>query len=282
MIQRISKDKKQAYNSIVKDLKEQVDVTLKKAKKFEREAGASRTMENSYKKIASASIYLDTIDMYCKMNEYSVEIMGLKSDSHLTNARKSIYQAIRLLESIVGDEIDAPLNENQDILEKLEILTPPRLLHLLKKIEYSIIYVEHEEGDNSKWKWNFVEMYGKFAALCKNLVLFKKYVMIMNDPRVPYYQEANDLVQMVKVTLNNAAQKMRTKYEMSSREVNDMNKAINFLKALVRIHVILNENEFAQEAKKITEKWKEKLELDIKAKEEERKKAKTARNKKRR
>ncbi len=275
MIQRISKDKKQAYNSIVRDLKEQVDLTLKKAKKFERDAGSSKSVVNSYKKIAAANIYLDTIDLYCKMNEYSVEIMNLKSDTTLTNARKSIYQAIRLLESIVGTEVDSPLNETQDILEKLKLLTPPRLLHLLKKIEYDIIYVEHEEGEGSKWKWNFVELYAKFTALAKNFILFKQYVMVMNDPRVPFYQETNDLIQMVKVDLNNAAQKLRTKYEMSTREVNDMNKAIDYLRALVRIHVILNENEFAQEAKKGIEKWKEKLEYDLKKKEEEKKRAKS-------
>lgn len=268
-INRIPKEKKDAYNIVVRDYKERVEETVKRAKTLERDGMLGKDINAKYTRIAAASVYLKTIGLYCEMNDKSVEIMNIKSELYLTNARKNIYQAIKLLESIVGVHIDSPLGENSDTLEELKIMNPHRILNMLKKLEYCIALVEFEEGENSKWKWNFVELYGKFAGLCKNLVNFKLYAKQMYDPRNEFYEDINEIIRLVKYTIDTAAKKYRTKYELSSRDVSDMNKAIGFMELLIKIHTILNEPEFANEAKKGIEKWKEKLEQDLKKKEEE-------------
>jgi len=197
----------------------------------------------------------------------------VKSDLYLTNARKNVYQAIKLLESIVTGHVDLGLTENADKLAALSELTPPRLLHLFKKIEFSIALVEMEEGENSKVKWNFVEMYGNLAVVMKNFINFKVYAVAMNDPRQPYYQQIRELIQYCKEILDKAAQKYRTKYELSTPQDSiDMNKAIGLMEALMKVHNILGENEQMLEVKKTVEKWREKLELDLKRREEEAKK----------
>ncbi|URA09959.1 hypothetical protein [Thermospira aquatica] len=273
MIKRVPKEKVEAFNAVVSDLKDQVDAILKKAKKFESEGTRNNTTEGYYKRIIAANLYLDSVNLYCKMNDYSVQIKEVKSDLYLTNARKNVYQAIKLLETIVSGHIDLGLTENAEKLSQLSEMAPPRLLHLFKKIEFSIALVEREEGENSKVKWNFVEMYGNLAAVMKNFINFKVYTVAMNDPRVPYYAEIRDLIQYCKEMLDKAAQKYRTKYELSTPQDSiDMNKAINLMEALMKVHNILGENDQMIEVKKTVEKWREKLEADLKRREEEAKK----------
>jgi len=275
-LKQIPKEKKEAYNAIVKDLKEQVDLIQKRAQHFERESIRSKDLNSNYKKIVAAILYLDTVQIYCKMNEYSVQIMDIKNDLYLSTSRKNIYQAIKLLEAIFGFVVDSSLTENEEIIRSFKLLTPKRILHLLKKMEYCIALVELAEGENSKWKWNFVELYGKLAVLGKNIINFKEYVNKMYNPSDKFYEDINQLIAFEKKILESSAQKYRTKYELSTRDINDMNKGIDLLNLLVRINIILNEQEQAQETKKTIEKWKEKLEMDIKKKEDEIKKAKQA------
>ncbi len=275
-LKQIPKEKKEAYNAIVKDLKDQVELVQKKAQKFEREGMRDKLTNSLYKRIIACNAYLDTVNLFCKMNEYSIQIMDIKNDSYLTNARKNTYQAIKMIETIVGHQVDSTLTENEEIMTQLSELTPKRVLFLAKKIEYCIAQVEFSEGDNSRWKWAFTELWGKFATLIKNVVNFKVYVQKMYDPRDPYYAEINEVLQICKRSLEQGAQKYRTKYELSTMDIADMNKGLDLMNLLVRVYVVLNEHQFAQEAKKTIEKWKDKLEQDLKKKEEEKKKTKQA------
>ncbi len=273
-LKQIPKEKKEAYNITVKNLRENVEIIQKKAQKYEREGLRDKEIVSFYKRVAASNNYLDTVKIYGKMNEYSLQIMDIKNDLYLTNARKNIYQAIKMLETIVGTVVDSSLTDNADILAQLTLLNPKRLLNLFKKIEYTIALIQLSEGETSKWKWTFVEMYGKLAALTKNLINFKVFAQQIYDPSAPFYSEINELFQISKRLIESAAQKYRTKYELSTMDVSDMNKGIEFLNLLVRIYIILNEQIQAQEAKKTIEKWKDKLELDIRKKEEETKRLK--------
>ncbi len=273
-LKQIPKEKKEAYNITVKDLKEKVETIQKKAQKFEREGMRDKETVSFYKRVAASNNYLETVKVYAKMNEYSIQIMDMKNDLYLTNSRKNIYQAIKMLETIVGNIIDSSLTDNAEIIEKLSLLNPKRVLNLLKKIDYCIAIVQLAEGDTSKWKWTFVEMYGKLAALTKNMINFKVYAQQVYDPTTPFYKEINELFQLAKRLIENAAQKYRNKYELTTMGVTDMNKGIEFLNLLLRIYIILNEQLQAQETKKTIEKWKDKLEQDIRKKDAEAKKIK--------
>lgn len=277
-LKQIPKEKKEAYNAIVRDLKDQVEITQKKAQKFEREGMRDKTLNAYYKRIIACNAYLDTVNLFCKMNEYSIQIMEIKNDSYLTNARKNAYQAIKMIESMVGTQVDTTLTENEDMVGMLTELTPKRVEYLAKKIEYCIALVEFAEGDSSRWKWAFTELWGKYATLIKNIINFKEYTAKMYDPSYKYYEDVNEVLRQVKKALESSAQKYRTKYELSTMDVADMNKAIDLMNQLVKIYIILNEQQFAQDSKKTIEKWKDKLEQDLKKKDEEKKKSKQAAN----
>jgi hypothetical protein len=112
MIQRIPKEKKEAFNLVVKEYKDRVEATNNKAKKFDRDGMLKNDINGYYKRIAASNVYFNTVGLYCEMNDKSVEIMNIKNDAYLNNARKNIYQAIKLLESIVGSQIDTSLTDN--------------------------------------------------------------------------------------------------------------------------------------------------------------------------
>ena len=269
---RMPSDKRYTYNMMVKDTKEQLETIEKHALKYDREGMKEKSENAFYKRIVASNIYLDTIELYCRMNECSLEVMEIKNDKALSDARKNIFQTIKLLESIVGFYVDTTLTENIEMLESIKLMNPKRILHLMKKIEYAIVYLEYEEGENSKWKGALVDIYGKFAGITKNFINFKEYSGKMYEPSYAYYEEINELLRMVKRVIDTAAKKSRDKYALSTQAVADMKKSFEYLNLLVRIHIILNEQDMAQDVKKRIEVWNNQLEIDLKKKEEEAKK----------
>lgn len=277
---RIPGDKRYTYNTLVKDTKEQLEAIEKHAVKYDRDGMKDKSVPALYKRIVAANIYLDSIELYCRMNELSLEVMNIKNDKALSDARKNIYQTIKLMESIIGSYIDTPLTENEEVLKSLKLLNPPRILHLLKKIEYTIVFLEHEEGENSKWKGALVDIYGKFAAITKNMIDFKEYAGRVFDPTYKYYDEIYQTLEFVKRVIDLAAKRFRDKYALLTSEAADMKKAIEYLNLLLRIHTILNEQEMVVDVKKRIEIWSNQLEIDMKKKEEEDKRARQAAMKK--
>ena len=72
-------------------------------------------------------------------------------------------------------------------------------------------------------------------------------------------------MRLIRTLLDKSANAYRDKYELSSRRLDDMKAAINFLLALRRVSVTLGESETAEELKKKAMTWKEKMEADQKA-----------------
>ena len=79
------------------------------------------------------------------------------------------------------------------------------------------------------------------------------------------------MIELVKQLLQKAADKYREKYELSTRRIDDMKLAINYLKALKRLYITLNEKQNLEIIKKKIEVWNTKMEADLKKKEEEQK-----------
>jgi predicted nuclease with TOPRIM domain len=127
--------------------------------------------------------------------------------------------------------------------------------------------VEDAYGQSSKWKWSFVEIKGRYAAVAKNLIDFKNIISKL-DPRIEGYRERVEHIELAKSLLSNAADSHREKYELSTQRIDDMHLAINYLSALKRIHILLNEAEKAEITKKKIEIWTNKMEGDIKKKKE--------------
>ncbi len=256
------KKNKQLFVEGVGELKKEIDLIQQKIKALEKDKEGNAELN----KVKAASYYLDLVSIYCAMTELSLNLLGYKNESYLDQGRKSLYKAIILLESVVGNVIDQPLSENSENLEKIRDLSDKERLKLIRKIGYTISLLEDRYGKNSKWKWSFVELEGRYAVVAKNMFDFREY-QAKNDPTIEGFDERYDLLLLVKELLLNASQRYREKYELTNHNPDDMRKAIAFLSVLKRIHIVLNEKDQIQNVAKRIELWSQKLEADIRAKE---------------
>ncbi len=137
---------------------------------------------------------------------------------------------------------------------------------LIRKIGLAIELMEQAYGDNTKWKWSFVELEARFAAVAKNIFDLKN-AFTNTDPRSPQYEPTVYHLRLIKKLLLQSADRYREKYELSTGRIDDFKLGISYLGALKRIHILMGEREEAETIKKKQEIWSAKLESDIKKKE---------------
>ena len=142
---------------------------------------------------------------------------------------------------------------------------------LIQKLGYSINSLRDGYGENTKWKWAFVDLEGRYATVTKNLLNLKTFVSGL-DPRVEGYETRLAYLALVKKLLNTAADRYRQKYELSTLRIDDFQIAIHYLSALRRIYIIMGEAEESESVKRKIDVWKAKLESDARKADSRRKK----------
>ena len=257
----IIKDKKR-FGVEVAYLKNKVDEINQKIKYLE----IKKDENDNLNKIRVASHYVDLVSIYCAMTDLSLSLLGYKNESYLDKGRKSLYKSIISLEAVVSNYIDMPLGENYELLKSLDSFSDAERIKLVRKIGYTVSLLADRYGENSKWKWSFVEIEGRFSVIAKNLFDFRTF-QAKNDPREEGFNERYDYLYLVKEFLIKASNRYREKYELTNQTADDMKKAIDYLKALKRIHILFNESEEVQNVGKRIELWSQKFETDLKAKE---------------
>ncbi len=257
----IIKDKKR-FSVEVAYLKNKVDEINQKIKHLEIKKDENENLN----KIRVASHYVDLVSIYCAMTDLSLSLLGYKNESYLDKGRKSLYKSIISLEAVVSNYIDMPLGENYELLKSLDSFSDAERIKLVRKIGYTVSLLADRYGENSKWKWSFVEIEGRFSVIAKNLFDFRTF-QAKNDPREEGFNERYDYLYLVKEFLIKASNRYREKYELTNQTADDMKKAIDYLKALKRIHILFNESEEVQNVGKRIELWAQKFETDLKEKE---------------
>ncbi len=256
-------EKKKIFADETAYLKRKVDEINQKIKYLE-----SKEENENLNQIKIASYYVDMVSIYCAMTDLSINLLGFKNESYLDSGRKTLYKAIIILEKIVTSVIDMPLGENYELLQSLSDFDDAERLRLVRKIGYTISLLEDRYGKSSKWKWSFVEIEGRFAVIAKNLFDFRTYQQ-KNDPRIEGFDDRYDYLFFVKDFLVDASNRYREKYEMSDHSTEDMKKAIEYLRALKRIHILFNETGELQNVEKRIDLWSQKFEADLKEKEKQ-------------
>lgn len=271
MVKKISAAKKAEFAERTKDIKAKIDEMNKQTQQMLKDIAKGDALAN-YKRLALANFYLTMIALYVRLSDISLEILGIKNESYLENARKLCYKVLSALEEIVGRHIDAPLTENKEQLATISQLDDRKRLKLIQKVADAITTVEERFGPNSKWKWSFVDLEARAAAVCKNLTDFKR-IQESNDPRIEGFPDRMDLLRFIKTYMRKAADRVREKYEVATHDFGEMKKAIQYLQGLLRIATIFStgSNEVDNLRKNI-KIWEEKLEQDEKLEEERKKK----------
>lgn len=259
---KISNEARQQYFERIKEYKHIAETILQREKSLLKVVGSGQS-GSSYKYLTLADERLNVASYYMLQNALSVSLLGVKNEAFLNDARKSCYQAVIYLEEVVSPYIDVPFSDYSDLLEEIEGFTDEKRYQLARKIGFTIQSVEESFGRNSKWRWSFVELEGRYAAVTKNLINFKTFVAGM-DPSVEGYQVRMGHLDLVQHLLMQSADRYREKYELSTLRIDDFKRGIALLGALKRIHTLLSEADKADEIKKKMEVWKAKMDTDEK------------------
>ncbi|MGA2976086.1 MAG: hypothetical protein ABSF77_12315 [Spirochaetia bacterium] len=261
-----SEEARRRYSDYIQDYKNGIESVLTKEKKL-KEVIAKGEAGASYQKLALADDNLNIVANYLLMSSLSLSFLGVKNEAFLGEARKCIYKAIVYLEEIVSAYIDASFSDYEPGLESISAFSDESRYNLVRKMGFTIDSLEEGFGENSKWKWSFVELEGRFAAVAKNMLNLKTFVAGM-DPRSEGYSARMAHLSLARELLQQAADRYREKYELSTMRIDDIKAAINFLTAVRRLHIVLGEADQADVVKKKAEIWRTKMENDLKKAEE--------------
>lgn len=266
---KISAEGKKYYLEKLKQYKEAIEQIKNREKDLLKivqhdENGAE------YKRITLSDEGLNLVSYFVLMNNLSLTLLGIKNEAYLNDARKACYKSLIYLEEIVSSYIDVPYSDYEEKLEKISGYSQKDRWALLRKLGYSIQTVKDCFGENTKWKWSFVELEGRMATVTKNFLDLKNLVKGL-DPRAEFYDERYDHLSLVKELLQQSADRYREKYELSTLRLDDFKIAINYLGALKRIHALLGEMDEAEVIKKKIDIWKTKMDTDQKNSEKNKK-----------
>ncbi|HVP19166.1 MAG TPA: hypothetical protein VMU36_09230 [Spirochaetia bacterium] len=257
-----SEEARRRYIDYIKDYKSAIDAALDREKKV-REEIAAGVEGASFKRLALADDNLNLVAQFLLMNSLSLSFLGVKNEVYLNEGRKCIYKALIALEEILSPLIDAPFSDYEQGLETIATLSDEDKYNLVRKLGFTIDSLVEGYGENSKWKWSFVELEGRFAVVAKNLLNLKTFVAGM-DPRIEGFSSRMAHLGLARELLQQAADRYREKYELSTMRIDDIKAGINFLAAVRRLHIVLGESEQADVVKKKADIWRTKMENDLK------------------
>ena len=219
----------------------------------------------AYKKLALSEEMIYIATLYITINNLSVSLIGAKDNEALNDARKVLYKAIIYLEEIVSSFVAIQYSEIEDKVAALSETSIEKRFSLVRKLGLAIRLLEDAFGDNSKWKWSFVEINGRFTTVAKNLIDMKQACKDYFEPSSENYDNSVLYIRLIKKLLDQSATQYRDRYELSTHRVDDMRLAINYLSASSRVSILLGNSEEAEEIKKKGAVWKGKMDSDQKA-----------------
>jgi hypothetical protein len=261
-----SEEARRRYTEYVQDHKNAIEAALER-ERAAKGAFAADGAGAAMRKLELADENLGVVARYLLMNSLSQSLLGVKNEAFLNEARKCCYKAIIWLEEVVSSLVDAPFSEYESVHQEIAACPDESRYALARKIGYAIDAIEEGFGDNSKWKWSFVELEGRYATVVKNLLNLKTLLAGL-DPRAEGYSARLAHFSLAKELLQQAADRYREKYELSTQRVDDIKAAISFLGALRRLHIVQGETEHADVVRKKVEIWKNKMEDDLRKAEE--------------
>ncbi len=267
---KVSEVARKKYSEKIKVYKKKIEVQLLKEKQILQiikndDTGAS------FKKLMLADENLDVVSFYLLMNSLSLSLLGIKNETYLNDGRKACFKTLIYLEEVFTDFLDVPFSEYEEKINEVSAFSEDNRYDLIRKTGFSIDAINLAFGDNSKWKWSFVDMNGRLACVSKNCMDLKKMTAGM-DPRVPGYQVRIKQLNLSRRLLQQSADSFRKKYELSTNRIDDFKRALGFLASLKRLSILLKRNSDVDALKKKIDIWKTKMDTDIKRREDKEKK----------
>jgi hypothetical protein len=224
----------------------------------------------AFKRLGLADSMLNLASNYVVIDGVVQSVLKLKNEDSLNTARKGIYKSIIYLEEVVSNYVDVPYSDYEDKLKEIDSATPAQRYLLIRKMGLAIYLLESAYGDNTKWKWTFVAMEGRYAAVAKNIINLKD-VQVNSNFESEHYEPTVRHLALAKKLLGQAADRYRQKYELSTNRIDDFRLGINFLSALRRLCIVTGDQNEANMTKKKLDIWTAKLEKDSEKQKKEKK-----------
>ena len=256
---------KELYNQSIKLPKAEIELATKRIKDILAKKKKHPNLW-AYYNLEQVVEHVNITMLYLNISDASIDILKLKNASFLESARKEYYKVLPLLEEIVGTDIDRPLVENKEYLEKIDKVTIRHILQISNKLLFTFETLLEKMGENNKFKWSFVDLFVRIATVIKNSINWSE-IEKLRDLRNPMFKDRNELIKICKTTLEEAAKQARQKYEMTSLAPGEIKKAIDLVSALRRVNVLFNETDEAQKNKTLIDALKARLEEEEKKKE---------------
>ena len=257
---QVTAEAKKNYAERIKVYKGKIEKILLHEKNLLAVLSQNRTPD-PFKYIALAEDRLNLAAHYLLLNRISVSLLDIKNEAFLNDARRSCYESIIHLEKVVSGIINAPFTELEEYWQAIEGLGDRKRYEIMCKLGFTIESVMDGFGENTKWKWSFVDLHGRYVVVFKNIINFRTLIAGL-DPRKPDYEVRHRMLHRIKQLLTKSADDFRLKYELSTNRIDDFQMAIQLLFSLLRIHIILSETHEAEEVKKKIALWKQKMEND--------------------
>ncbi|MCF0241058.1 MAG: hypothetical protein HUK25_00375 [Treponema sp.] len=261
---KISEQTRLQFKDAIRPYDEKITATLEKEKTILNTIHPG-DIGSEYKKISLCEDMIYIATLYMAKNSLSLKLMEVKNNDALNDARKILYKAIIYLEEVVTGNIDVPYADLSPYHENIKNSTLVQRYTLIRKLGLAIRLVRDAFGDNSKWKWSFVELDGRFATVAKNLIDTKEAAKVYFDPRAKDYETTVLYIRLIIKLLEQSATSYRDKYELSTRRIDDMRNGIKYLLALHRLNIVLGQSGAAEEVKKKAVVWKDKMDADQKS-----------------
>jgi len=268
----LTKRQKEIYNQESKIIKGEIEEHKKKIGELEKLKQKYKKLEG-YIGIAQANESLKIVEGYLKLYNLFLSTFGRKSDDFLYNAKKEFFQTIMYLEKVFGKDLDS-LTENEERLDKVRLFDPKKKLNLIRRLKMILDQIL-EIGMGSKWHWSFVDLYGKFVTVLKNIISFKE-LQAIKDPREQFFYDRQELLDICKHELIEAAKKYLDRFDKSTKSSADITSGRSYLEVLRQIASMFGTKEEVESVKNKIAVFNERLE----ALEKEKKKGKKKKKKK--
>jgi hypothetical protein len=206
---------------------------------------------------------VNAVSLFLAINSLSEEMLKMKNKAALEQGRKTLLKAVGYLESVVTGKIDVPYSDYAEAVSKIsQILMSARLL-LIRKLGFALDLMIDAFRSDSKLRWTFVELQGRFAAVAKNILDMKQAIQIYFSSTDENYGLSVRFFALIKRELSNAATEYYTRFSTATNSPEDIRLAISFLGAHKRICVLLNESEEVENLNRKIAVWQNTFELSL-------------------
>ena len=212
---KLFEQKSKVYKDKIEELKKEINTTRLDMNKNKR--------LSPYLTLKSAMLSIAYANTYLLMSNLSERVQNVKNNSYLDQARKQISGCLNDLTRIFGEKIDAPLTENQKLLEKIQDIKLDYKLRFIKEMHTVIRSIKENLGMKSKLRWSFPDMHYRHLTFAKNWYDFKLHQSTL-DPRNENFRVMREYVEWLMAEAKDTAQEFRSRYELSTHRIDDLYK----------------------------------------------------------